>query len=354
MAPPPVASRVTLSEPRPASRTDVPSMPPPARPAPAPLARPAPTPQPQPLPAPAPAPAAVARPEPVRRSVAPAPAPKPVGDDKRAKIVEVLQRAAARLASGADSSAEDIFDEVRGELPPGVDADLLARDFAAEVTGSGPLDELMADDGINEIAVTRFDRLFTDRGGSLAAIPRWFSSPEAVVRAAERLMARAGRTAEGEAARAVGVLEARLENGWLLRAALPPISARGAALSLRRPHRAGAKLSDLVGQGLLSQGMADFLDLAVKGRRNVVVAGPSGSGRTTLLSALARAADGARLVSVEESEELDLGDGPARVRRSAWPCACGPITSWWATCAAPRRSTWWRRWPVAPTEFSAP
>jgi pilus assembly protein CpaF len=69
-------------------------------------------------------------------------------------------------------------------------------------------------------------------------------------------------------------------------------------------------LAELVGQGFLSQGMADFLDLAVKGRRNVVVSGPSGSGRTTLLAAMARAADGARLVSIEEAEELDLGDGP--------------------------------------------
>ncbi|MGZ3407327.1 MAG: ATPase, T2SS/T4P/T4SS family, partial [Polyangia bacterium] len=64
-------------------------------------------------------------------------------------------------------------------------------------------------------------------------------------------------------------------------------------------------------QGLMSQGMCEFLDLAVKNRRNIIVSGPAASGRSTLLSALARAADeGERIVSVEEAEELDLGDGP--------------------------------------------
>jgi pilus assembly protein CpaF len=69
-------------------------------------------------------------------------------------------------------------------------------------------------------------------------------------------------------------------------------------------------LADLVGQGVLSQGMADFLDLAVRGRKNIVVSGPAGSGRSTLLGALARAAEGERIVLVEEAEELDLGEGP--------------------------------------------
>ncbi len=320
------APRPAMAEARPpsSSRADLPAVSPRPVTSPPPSAAAAPAPRPAPLPAPA----AVARPEPVRRPTLPPsrPAPAamaaPVGDDKRAKVIAVLQKAAARLAAGlpdltqegasgrVERAAADILDELRSELPAGVDADGLARDLAAEAVGSGPLDELMADDGIGEISLPRFDRIFTDRGGTLSVVPRWFSSPDAVARAAERLLTRAGRGAEIDGARASGLIEARLENGWLLRAAWAPLAARGASLTLRRSRRAGARLSDLVGQGFLSQGMADFLELAVKGRRNVVVSGPAGSGRTTLLSAMARSADGARLVSVEEAEELDLGDGP--------------------------------------------
>jgi pilus assembly protein CpaF len=244
-----------------------------------------------------------------------------MADDKRAKMVEVMQKAAGRLAQSlpdlteegaagrVERAAAEVLEDLRSELPPGADAEGLGRDLAAEVVGAGPLDDLMNDDGINEISVPRFDRIFADRGGMLGPVPRFFSGPDAVLRAVDRMMARAARGAELEVARATGTLEARLDNGWLLRAALPPISARGAALTLRRPQRAGARMADLVGQGFLSQGMADFLELAVKGRRNLVVSGPAGSGRTTLISALMRGTDGARVVTVEEAEELDLGDG---------------------------------------------
>jgi pilus assembly protein CpaF len=56
--------------------------------------------------------------------------------------------------------------------------------------------------------------------------------------------------------------------------------------------------------------MADALELAVRARRNILVSGPAGSGRSTVLAALTRVADGERIVSVEEAEELDLGEGP--------------------------------------------
>jgi pilus assembly protein CpaF len=245
----------------------------------------------------------------------------PVSDDKRAKIVEVMQKAAGRLAQNlpdlteegavgrVERAAVEVMEELRGELPAGSDAEGIGHDLAAEIVGAGPLDDLMNDEGINEIAVPRFDRVFADRGGSMAPVPRFFSGSDAVLRAVERLLTRAGRAGELDTARALGTVEARLDSGWLLRAALTPLSARGASLTLRRPQRAGARLSDLVGQGFLSQGMADFLELAVKGRRNLVISGPSGSGRTTLISALLRGNDGARLVSVEEAEELDLGEG---------------------------------------------
>jgi pilus assembly protein CpaF len=108
-----------------------------------------------------------------------------------------------------------------------------------------------------------------------------------------------------------GLLEARVENGLILTAALPPLAARGAAMTLRRAGRTVARLADLVGEGVLTQNMADFLELAVKARRNVIVSGTVGSGRSTMLNALGRAlvADGERVVSIEETEELDFGEG---------------------------------------------
>jgi pilus assembly protein CpaF len=322
---------------RPASRTDVPTMapPPPARPTipaagpPAAMARPA------PQPPPAQRAAAVAPPRP-----APAvPAPRRVAslsadESKRARVSEVMRDLSTRLMASldisarineitgadddlwarAESAAGELVDQLTadGNLPAGVEPDALSKDVVQETLGTGPLEELLADDSVREIAVARHDRIFVEREGTVSLAPKWFSSPEAVERVLQRMLLRAGRGRDLDAAKANGMLvEARVENGLLLTAALPPLAARGPSLTLRRPRREVARLVDLVAQGLLTQAMADFLDWTVKARRNIVVSGPAASGRTTLLAALARAGqEGERIVSVEEAEELDLGDGP--------------------------------------------
>jgi pilus assembly protein CpaF len=212
----------------------------------------------------------------------------------------------------AESAAGQLVDQVSGDLPPGIESDVLSKDLVAEALGTGPLEELLGDESVREIAVARHDRIFVDRDGTVSLAPKWFSSPDAVERVLSRILARAGRARDLEAARANGMLvEARIDHGLLLTAALPPLAARGPALTIRRPRREAARLADLVGQNLVSQSIADFLDSAVKQRRNIVVSGPAGSGRSTLLAALARAGgEGERIVSVEEAEELDLGEGP--------------------------------------------
>lgn len=332
-APPPMARPAPAIAAAPAasrspSRVDLPAQPRPAAAAvPAPVSR-APS---SPAPVAASRPAVAARPQPETRKQKPQIA---VDESKRGKLTEVMRELATRLAatlgvdSGnvdmtqeedlwtrAESAASDLMEQLNtnGAMPPGTDTNALLKDIVAETVGNGPLDELLSDESVREIAVARFDRVFVDRGEGAQLHPKWFSSPESLTRIVERMMARAGRQAELHAARGSGggLIEARIEGGVLLAAALPPLAARGPALTLRRPRKGSARLADLAGDGVLSQGMADFLEHALKQRRNIVVSGPSGSGRSTMLSALGRLALewGERVATVEEAEELDLGDG---------------------------------------------
>ena len=323
---------------------------PPVRPAPAPAPRPAsvvqpvgarPAPGPVPRPSqPAISPPPAARPAPLP-SARPAPAPvaarKPhptvatVDEAKRGKLTEVMRELSTRLSaslgteasvdatqqedlwSRAENAAGELLEQLAadGAVPPGTDTEALLKDVVAETVGTGPLEELLADENVREVTIPRFDRVFADRGSSLQLHGKWFSSPDAVARAVERLLSRAGRRADLDAAKADGLLvEARIDNGLLLTAALPPLAARGPAVTIRRPRRNLTRIADLVSEGVMSQGMADFLELALKQRRNVVISGSAGSGRSTVLAALARAVaeTGARVVSVEEAEELDLAD----------------------------------------------
>jgi pilus assembly protein CpaF len=333
-----------VEAPRPVVRTDPPAAAP--RPAPVAAPRPAPAaarPAPAPVARPAPAPAPVPRRPPASSAPASAAGPSSVEEQKRAKISELLRALSSRLFTNlgldsedptvaadenlwarAESAAAELLNELTedGGLPSGATEDALVRDAVGETLGAGPLDELLADGAVREISIPRHDRIFVDQGGRPELHARWFSSPEALRRAIERLLAKAGRAGElSNGAGHTSFIEARIDGGLLLSAALPPLAARGPSLTIRRPRRDGGRMTELVGHGVMSQGMADFLELAVRGRRNIIVSGVGGSGRTTVLAALARAAEGERVVLVEEAEEIDLGEGQWTTLISRGPAA---------------------------------
>jgi pilus assembly protein CpaF len=190
----------------------------------------------------------------------------------------------------------DLVDKLT-PLPMGIDTDTLTREAVAEIIGAGPLDDLLGDETVHEIAVTSHDRIYVDRGSGQVLSDRVFSSSAGVLRAIERLASRAGSRIEGT------VTEMRLDGGALLQVALPP-NARVPSLILRRARKAGGRLQDLVEQGVLSAPMSEFLELCMRERRNLVV---SGYGRGVMLGALGGAtAAGARVVTVEPVSELDL------------------------------------------------
>jgi pilus assembly protein CpaF len=99
-----------------------------------------------------------------------------------------------------------------------------------------------------------------------------------------------------------------MRDGTRLTAAVAPVAARGACLVLKKPSATMPQLADLVSQGALSSGMADFLATCIAARRNVLVCGGPGSGKTSIVAALASASPaGERVVSIEEVGELQLG-----------------------------------------------
>lgn len=195
-----------------------------------------------------------------------------------------------------DKATRDIADKVF-PLPLGLESEALAKMALAELTGCGPLDELLADESVYEVAVAGPDRIFVDRGSGQSLHERVFSSPAAVYRAIHRMVTRAGGRLD------TGIQEIRLDTGALLQAALPPL-ARVPSLVLRRARKTGGRLQDLVNQGVLSAAMSEFLEVCMRERRNLIV---SGYGRGVMLGALGGAtAAGARVVTVEPVSELDL------------------------------------------------
>jgi pilus assembly protein CpaF len=205
---------------------------------------------------------------------------------------EQLTEAAPKLEKLVKEQADKVF-----PLPIGLEPDGLAKEVIADLLGGGPLDDLLADESVHEVAVASHDRIFIDRGTGQSLSDRMFSSPAAVLRAVHRLVARTGGRVDSS------LIEVRLEGGALLQAALPP-HARVPSLVVRRARKTGGRLQDLVNQGVLSAAMSEFLEVCMRERRNLAV---SGYGRLVMLGALGSAtAAGARVITVEPVSELDL------------------------------------------------
>ena len=204
-----------------------------------------------------------------------------------------------------ESSIIDMVETMHssGELPKFVDQDQLIKDTLHEALGLGPLEDLLADDKIEEIVVDKRDRILIAKGGTLSSAATAFSSDDSFRRVVERLVAPTGHTIDDDHP----LVDVRLRDGSRLAAAVPPVAVRGACLTLRKPKSSTYTLGDMITGGALSPEMADFLNTCVQARRNIVVCGAPGSGKSAILGALAAASpEGERIVSVEEVAEISL------------------------------------------------
>ena len=193
--------------------------------------------------------------------------------------------------------------ETSGELPKYIDQDSLIKEALNEALALGPLEDLLADEDIDEIIIDRRDRVVVGKGGVLRGSGKAFSSDDVFEKVVKRLVAEAGAAIDDTRP----VVDLRMRDGTRLTAAVSPVAARGACLVLKKPPAATPALAELVSQNALSSAMADFLGTCVTARRNILVCGGVGSGKTAVAGALAAAAPaGERVISVEEVGELRL------------------------------------------------
>ncbi|MET7282113.1 TadA family conjugal transfer-associated ATPase [Kribbella sp. NPDC005582] len=184
-----------------------------------------------------------------------------------------------------------------------------------EALGAGPLDSLLAEPGITDILVNGPDEVYIDRGSGLERVFVQTGDDAAIRRLATRLAAAAGRRLDD----ATPYVDVRLQDGTRFHAVLAPIAAPGTCLSLRVPADNVFTLDSLVSAGFLPpEGAALLRDLLVA-RLAFLISGGTGTGKTTLLSALLSATDPSeRLVVVEDASEL-RPDHPHVVRLEARP-----------------------------------
>ncbi|MGV9302336.1 TadA family conjugal transfer-associated ATPase [Nonomuraea sp. NPDC003727] len=225
---------------------------------------------------------------------------QPVGEVSR-ELVEAVRVRLAR--AGVEPSAAQVAVALRAEKSVYGDAEILAvaRALCADLIGAGPLEPLLAAPDVTDVLVNGPREVWVDDGRGLRRTSVTFPDDGAVRRLAQRLAAAAGRRLDDASPH----VDARLAGGVRLHAILPPIAAEGTCVSLRLPPRRTFTLTDLVAAGTVAPEAVPVLSAVVEARLAFLVTGGTGTGKTTLLSALLSLADhGERLLLVEDSAEL--------------------------------------------------
>ena len=165
-----------------------------------------------------------------------------------------------------------------------------------------PLNPLLTDPSVRRVLVDGPDRIYAERHGRLDRIDVTYSA-EALNRALQELARRAGKTFDGQRP----CLEAILKDGTRFLGLRAPVVVEGPVLCVIRPGGRTIDLDGLVRLGSLTSGAALLLERAMQIGLNLVVCGPAGAGRTTMMEALASAEPpDTRMALLEEFAELRL------------------------------------------------
>jgi pilus assembly protein CpaF len=204
-----------------------------------------------------------------------------------------------------------VRDEVRryseralgGSLPLLADERATERHVSAALTGFGPLQPYLDDPEIEELWINAPDRIFVARGGRPEQIDLVLTATE-VRDLVERMLQTSGRRVDLSSP----FVDSSLPDGSRLHVVIPDITRQHWAVNVRKFSREVRDLGRLVALGTLTRQAAEFLRMCVLANQSILVAGATQSGKTTMLGALlACARPTERIVTVEETFELDLG-----------------------------------------------
>ncbi len=172
-----------------------------------------------------------------------------------------------------------------------------------ETFGLGPLEPLMLDPTVSDILVNGPKIVYVERYGKLESTEVIFRDDAHLMQVIERIVSRVGRRVDESSP----MVDARLPDGSRVNAIIRPLALDGPILSIRRFAADPYMMPDLVKLGTLTPALATVLTAAVKARLNMLVAGGTGAGKTTMLNVLSNAIpDHERIVTIEDSAELQL------------------------------------------------
>ncbi len=216
---------------------------------------------------------------------------------------QFIKEDAAMIEADFDNQLRRIAGRLTTELKRYITTRMLSKEIEDVVFGYGPLQDLLEMPHVNEIMVVGKDHIYIEKDGEVQATGRSFFSEEVINSIIERIITPVGRRID----RSTPLVDARLPDGSRVNAIINPLSLSGPVLTIRKFARVPFTIDDLIERNTLTEATANFLKSCVRGRKNLLISGGTGSGKTTTLNVLSSFIDPVeRIVTIEESAELQL------------------------------------------------
>lgn len=173
-----------------------------------------------------------------------------------------------------------------------------------EISGYGPLTELLEDKEITEIMVNGINEIYIELNGQIVKDDSIsFINEDHIIRTIQRMIQPLGRTIDTSNP----MVDARLADGSRLNAVVPPLSLKGPVMTIRKFKPELANVDDFLRGGSMTPYMARFLEACVKAKLNIIICGGTGGGKTTLLNVLSSfIGKDERIITIEDAAELKL------------------------------------------------
>lgn len=166
-----------------------------------------------------------------------------------------------------------------------------------------PVKHLLEDEAVTEIMINGPNDIWVEMSGKVSKTDARFSDEDALRAAVNNIAQSVGRTIDEKEPR----LDARLPNGYRIHAVIPPCARNGTTVAIRKFSAVQMSFKDYVSYGTINVDGAQFLDIAMKLGKNILVSGGTGSGKTTLLGVLTeRIPKGQRIIVIEDASELKV------------------------------------------------
>jgi pilus assembly protein CpaF len=188
-------------------------------------------------------------------------------------------------------------------VPPTLTKEEFYINIMNEIFGFGPIQPLLDRDDITEVMVNSPYIVIIEKKGRLTESGYKFLDDDHVIRIIKRIVLPLGRVVMYDHP----LIDARLPDGSRVNAVIPPCAIDGPNITIRKFSKDKLTVDDLARFGSLTEDMSTLLEAAVVSRRNIIVSGGTGSGKTTLVNILSSyIPEHERTVTIEDAAELQL------------------------------------------------